>query len=77
MFFVNYAEKSGMKTGEIRQANEKGGEKMKRKSPFPVFSTPGQGDFRDERIPADPLGSYTGRPQDDVYEIPVQDADDL
>jgi len=26
--------------------------------------------------PTDPLGSYTGRPED-PYEIPVQDADDL
>lgn len=27
-------------------------------------------------IPVDPLGSYTGRP-DDPYEKPVQDVDDL
>lgn len=25
----------------------------------------------------DPLGSYTGQPADEVYEVPVQDADDL
>lgn len=29
-----------------------------------------------EKINTDPLGSYTGRP-DDPYEKPVQDADDL
>ncbi len=25
----------------------------------------------------DPLGSYTGQPSDEVYEVPVQDVDDL
>lgn len=29
-----------------------------------------------EKIETDPFGSYTGRPKD-VYEKPVQDADDL
>ena len=29
-----------------------------------------------KKIVTDPLGSYTGRP-DDPYEKPVQDADDL
>ena len=29
-----------------------------------------------EVIHTDPMGSYTGRP-DDPYEMPVQDADDL
>lgn len=29
-----------------------------------------------KKISTDPLGSYTGRP-DDPYEKPVQDADDL
>lgn len=30
-----------------------------------------------EKIISDPNGSYTGRPKDDRYEVPVQDADDL
>ena len=29
-----------------------------------------------ERIQSDPLGSYTGRPEN-PHEVPVQDADDL
>lgn len=29
-----------------------------------------------EKIRTDPLGSYTGRPED-PYEVPIQDADDL
>lgn len=32
--------------------------------------------LKDERISTDPLGSYTGQPQD-LWEQPVQDADDL
>lgn len=32
--------------------------------------------LEDKRISTDPLGSYTGRPQD-LWEQPVQDADDL
>ncbi len=29
-----------------------------------------------KKVQSDPLGSYTGRPQN-PYEVPVQDADDL
>ena len=35
-----------------------------------------KGDFRDPDIQTDPSGSYTGRPEN-LYEKPVQDADDL
>lgn len=30
-----------------------------------------------ETIITDPLGSWTGIPTDDIYDTPVQDADDL
>ncbi len=33
-------------------------------------------DFKDPKIKTDPMGSYTGRPED-VWKTPVQDADDL
>ncbi len=32
---------------------------------------------QENEIRSDVLGSYTGTPEDDEYEIPVQDADDL
>ena len=32
---------------------------------------------REERIITDPLGSWTGTPVDDIYDKPIQDADDL
>ena len=31
----------------------------------------------DGRIITDPLGSWTGTPTDDIYDLPIQDADDL
>ena len=31
----------------------------------------------DGRIITDPLGSWTGTPTDDIFDIPVQDVDDL
>jgi hypothetical protein len=43
-----------------------GGDTVKRK---------GKG-YSDPKIISDPLGSYTGRPID-IFEVPVQDADDL
>lgn len=33
-------------------------------------------DYKDPKIITDPLGSYTGRPEN-AFEVPVQDADDL
>lgn len=35
-----------------------------------------KGSFQDPAIQTDPSGSYTGRPEN-IYEQPVQDADDL
>lgn len=35
-----------------------------------------KGDYLDEKIKTDPLGSYTGTPENPV-DKPVQDADDL
>lgn len=35
-----------------------------------------KGTFEDPKIKTDPLGSYTGRPEN-IREKPVQDADDL
>lgn len=35
-----------------------------------------KGNYEDKKISTDPLGSYTGRP-DNPLEKPVQDADDL
>ena len=31
----------------------------------------------DGRIIVDPLGSWTGVPTDDIFDMPIQDADDL
>ena len=31
----------------------------------------------DGRIITDPLGSWTGTPTDDIFDMPVQDVDDL
>ena len=42
--------------------------KRERKNEFPVNNV--------DMYPADPLGSYTGRPGD-INDVPVQDADDL
>ncbi len=33
--------------------------------------------MKEKKIIIDPNGSYTGRPKDDPYEKPIQDADDL
>ena len=44
---------------------------MKKKIEYPVPMVAMEG-----KIEVDPLGSYTGQPED-PYEIPVQDADDL
>ncbi len=33
--------------------------------------------MKEKKIITDPNGSYTGRPKDDPYEKPIQDADDL
>jgi len=35
-----------------------------------------KGQFKDEKINTDPLGSYTGKPEN-ATDQPVQDADDL
>ena len=35
-----------------------------------------KGDFIDKKIKTDPMGSYTGKPED-RKDKPVQDADDL
>ena len=45
--------------------------KKRKKMPQPEEQTLYYGNF-----PADPMGSYTGIPAP-VYEVPVQDADDL
>ena len=47
---------------------------------FPVMLVRGEmmkdKESNHERIQSDPLGSYTGRPEN-PHEVPVQDADDL
>ena len=54
----------GIKCNEYRN-HRKGGDNVRKK-----------GTFEDPKIKTDPLGSYTGRPEN-TGEKPVQDADDL
>lgn len=50
---------------------------MKKKRIFPVLPPDGTMGINGVNIiDTDPQGSYTGRPED-IYEDPVQDADDL
>lgn len=50
---------------------------MRRRKNIPVFFPPGSpADMNPIDSVFDPLGSYTGQPED-PYEVPVQDADDL
>lgn len=55
-------------------------EKSKGKSTDNIHVTPPLADPKMEiesRIIADPLGSWTGVPEDDYFDKPIQDADDL
>lgn len=55
----------------------KGGVIMKRKRKIPIFFTSGSlMESQPEQIVTDPMGSYTGIPEN-PEETPVQDADDL
>lgn len=65
---------AGKKRGKLTE-RKKGGEGMNKRRIIPVLTpegVPGLGSV----IHTDPQGSYTGRPEN-VYEVPVQDADDL
>ena len=50
---------------------------MKRKRKIPIFFTSGSlMESQPEEITTDPMGSYTGVPEE-ILDQPVQDADDL
>lgn len=42
-----------------------------------MSKTKGKGEEKTDRIITDPFGSWTGVPEDNAFEKPVQDVDDL
>jgi hypothetical protein len=76
LFFVNSAQKHGIKGIYFGMITRKGGIFMKKRRDPILLQESGMVYQQGSPTAVDPLGSYTGVPEN-PWETPVQDADDL